>query len=56
MYLVDLYLTVRLACHVEELSQREAARRFGIIARYSEEDASALGAAGIPAQRAAEAA
>ena len=25
----DLYLTVRLACHVEELSQREAARRFG---------------------------
>ena len=30
MYLVDLYLTVRLACHVEELSQREAARRFGL--------------------------
>ena len=30
MYLVDLYLRVRLACHVEELSQREAARRFGI--------------------------
>ncbi len=30
MYLVDLYLRVRLACHVEELSQREAARRFGL--------------------------
>ena len=27
---MDLYLTVRLACHVEELSQREAARRFGL--------------------------
>jgi len=30
MYLVDLYLRVRLACHVEGLSQREAARRFGL--------------------------
>jgi transposase len=30
MYSVELYLRVRLACHVEGLSQREAARRFGI--------------------------
>ena len=30
MYTVDLYLRVRLACHVEGLSQREAASRFGI--------------------------
>ncbi|MBT3370773.1 MAG: IS21 family transposase, partial [Rhodospirillaceae bacterium] len=30
MYSVDLYLRVRLACHVEGLSEREAARRFGI--------------------------
>ena len=27
---VDLYARVRYACHVEGLSQREAARRFGI--------------------------
>jgi transposase len=30
MYTVDLYLRVRLACHVGRLSQREAARHFGI--------------------------
>ncbi len=30
MYTVELYLRVRLACHVEGLSQREAARRFGL--------------------------
>ncbi len=30
MYGVDLYRRVRLACHHEGLSQREAARRFGI--------------------------
>jgi len=30
MYLVDLYLRVRLACQVEGLSQREAASRFGL--------------------------
>ncbi len=30
MYGVDLYLRVRLACHREGLSRREAARRFGI--------------------------
>ena len=30
MYGVDLYRRVRLACHREGLSQREAARRFGI--------------------------
>ncbi len=30
MYGVDLYRRVRLACHREKLSQREAARRFGI--------------------------
>ncbi len=30
MYGVDLYLCVRLACHREGLSRREAARRFGI--------------------------
>ena len=30
MYTVELYLRVRLACHVEELSQREVARRFGV--------------------------
>ncbi len=30
MYTVDLYLRVRLACHVDGLSQREAAGRFGI--------------------------
>jgi transposase len=40
---VDLYLRVRLACHVDGLSQREAASRFGIaretvkkILRYTE--------------------
>ena len=27
MYTVDLYLGVRLACHVDGLSQREAAMR-----------------------------
>ena len=27
---MELYLRVRLACHVEGLSQREAASRFGI--------------------------
>ena len=31
MYTVDLYLRVRLACHVDGLSQREAASRFGIV-------------------------
>jgi len=30
MYAVDLYLRVRLACHVDGLSRREAASRFGI--------------------------
>jgi len=30
MYTVDLYLRVRLACHVDGLSQRAAASRFGI--------------------------
>ena len=30
MYTVELYLRVRLACHVDGLSQREAASRFGI--------------------------
>ena len=30
MYSVELYLRVRLACHVDGLSQREAASRFGI--------------------------
>ena len=30
MYGVDLYRRVRLACRHEDLSQREAARRFGI--------------------------
>ena len=30
MYTVDLYIRVRLACHVDGLSQREAASRFGI--------------------------
>jgi len=30
MYTVELYLRVRLACHVEGLSEREAARRFGL--------------------------
>ena len=30
MYCVDLYVRVRLACHHEGLSVREAARRFGI--------------------------
>ena len=30
MYTVDLYRRVRLACHHENLSIREAARRFGI--------------------------
>ncbi len=30
MYTVDVYLQVRLACHVEGISEREAARRFGL--------------------------
>jgi len=30
MYSVELYLRVRLACHVDGQSQREAASRFGI--------------------------
>ena len=29
MYTVDLYRRVRLACHVEGLSQRKASKRFG---------------------------
>ena len=43
MYTVELYLRVRMACHVEGLSQREATSRFGVareivkkILRYSE--------------------
>ena len=43
MYTVELDLRVRMACHVEGLSQREAASRFGVaretvkkILRYSE--------------------
>ena len=28
MYTVELYLRVRLACHVDGLSQREVARRY----------------------------
>ena len=53
MYTVDLYLRVRLACHVDGLSQREAASRFGI-ARDGEEDAAAFGTAGISATPATE--
>ena len=30
MYTVDLYVRVRLACHVDGISEREAASRFGI--------------------------
>lgn len=30
MYTVDVYRRVRLACHVDGLSQREVARRFGL--------------------------
>jgi transposase len=30
MYTVDLYLRVRLACHVEGISERDVASRFGI--------------------------
>ena len=30
MYSVDLYRRIRLACHHEDLSRREAARRFGV--------------------------
>ena len=30
MYTADVYLQVRLACHVEGISEREAARRFGL--------------------------
>ena len=30
MYTVDLYLRVRLACHVDGISEREAASRFGL--------------------------
>ena len=30
MHTVDLYLRVRLACHVDGISEREAASRFGI--------------------------
>ncbi len=30
MYSVDLYRRIRLACHHENLSRREAARRFGV--------------------------
>ncbi|NIV45681.1 MAG: IS21 family transposase [Gammaproteobacteria bacterium] len=30
MYTVDVYLQVRLACHFEGISEREAARRFGL--------------------------
>src|ERR671932_54316 len=30
MFSVELYARVRHACHVEGMSQREAARRFGI--------------------------
>ncbi len=33
MYGVNLYRRVRLACHREKLSQREAARRFGFALR-----------------------
>ena len=54
MYTVDLYLRVRLACHFDGLSQREAASRFGIARRDGEEDAAAFGTAGISATPATE--
>ncbi len=30
MYTVDVFLQVRLTCHVEGISEREATRRFGL--------------------------
>ena len=54
MYTVDLYLRVRLACHVDGLSQREAGQSVWHCARDGEEDAAAFGTAGISATPATE--
>ena len=51
MYTVDLYLRVRLACHVDGLSQREGGKSVWHCARDGEEDAAAFGTAGISAFR-----
>ena len=50
---VDLYLKVRHAVRIEGLSERAAARRFGIDPRTREQDDEVLGATGLCAQEAA---
>ena len=48
MYDVDIYRRVRLACHHDGLSNREAARRFGIDRGDSGENTGAHGTSWIP--------
>ena len=55
MYHVELYLRVRLACHRDGLSQREAARRFGIDRKTVAKILKTFGPAGISARPGAEA-
>jgi hypothetical protein len=50
---VNLYLKVRHAVRIEGLSERGAARRFGIESTDREQDDEILGATGLCAQEAA---
>ncbi len=53
---VELYARVRHAVRIEGMSERAAARRFGIDRQNGREDAEVLGAAGVRAHEAAGAA
>ena len=50
---VELYGRVRYAVRIEGLSERAAARRFGLDPRTVDQDDEVLGAAGLRAQEAA---
>ena len=53
MYSVELYNRVRRACHVDGMSERAAARHFGIDRKTVFEDSEAFSAARLPALEAA---
>ena len=47
MYYVEMYVRVRRACMVEEMSVREASRMFGLHRGHGAQDAGLLGPAGV---------
>ena len=51
---MDLYRRVRLACHVDGVSEGAAASRFGISQDHGQEDTGPFGASGLSAQQTAE--